>query len=81
MGTVDPRAARSHALDMREAIGNSFAVDETGGVYIVTDGALYRFDAGADGHAARDCGAQPYDNTGADQARPDPGTARAPRRR
>jgi len=26
-------------------MGNSFAVDETGGVYIVTDKALYRFDA------------------------------------
>ena len=32
-----------------EPIGNSFAVDETGGVYIVTDEALYRFDAAADG--------------------------------
>ena len=28
-----------------EPIGNSFAVDETGGVFIVTDGAMYRFDA------------------------------------
>src|SRR5438552_1561465 len=30
-----------------EAIGNSFAVDETGGVFIVSDHAMYRFDAGA----------------------------------
>src|SRR5206468_10967571 len=29
-----------------EAIGNSFAVDETGGVFIVSDHAMYRFDAG-----------------------------------
>ena len=29
------------------AIGNSFAIGEDGGVYIVTDGALYRFDAGS----------------------------------
>jgi hypothetical protein len=28
-----------------EPIGNSFAVDEQGGVYIVTDAALYRFEA------------------------------------
>ena len=28
-----------------EGISNSFAVDETGGVYIVSDRALYRFDA------------------------------------
>jgi len=36
-------------LDTKEPIGNSFAVDETGGVFIVTDAALYRFDAAADG--------------------------------
>ena len=35
--------------DTKEPIGNSHAVDETGGVYIVTDGALYRFDAAAAG--------------------------------
>jgi hypothetical protein len=27
-----------------EAIGNSFAMDDTGGVFVVTDGAQYRFD-------------------------------------
>jgi hypothetical protein len=32
-----------------EGIGNSFAVDETGGVFIATDHAMYRFDAGDDG--------------------------------
>jgi hypothetical protein len=32
-----------------EQITNSFAVDERGGVFIVTDAALYRFDAGPDG--------------------------------
>jgi hypothetical protein len=37
------------SLATNESIGNSFAVDETGGVYIVSDGALYRFDAAADG--------------------------------
>jgi len=32
-----------------EGISNSFAVDETGGVYIVSDRALYRFDASSKG--------------------------------
>ena len=33
------------SVDTGEPIGNSFAVDETGGVFIVTDRAMYRFDA------------------------------------
>ena len=33
------------SIDTGEPIGNSFAVDETGGVFIVTDKAMYRFDA------------------------------------
>jgi hypothetical protein len=32
-----------------EGISNSFAVDETGGVYVVSDHALYRFDASKKG--------------------------------
>ncbi len=49
VGYVDPAtgAVRSRALG--EPIGNSFAVDEENGVYIVTDAALYRFEAGAGG--------------------------------
>ena len=45
VGTVDP-ASGAVEVDRHSAepIGNSFAVDETGGVYIVTDRALYRFD-------------------------------------
>ena len=35
-----------------EGISNSFAVDETGGVYIVSDRALYRFDANSNGGPA-----------------------------
>ena len=45
-------AARCRSLDLGEQIGNSFAVDETGGVFIVSDGALYRFDATAAGAPA-----------------------------
>ena len=43
--TVDPASKTIRSLDTEEPIGNSFAVDDTGGVFIVTDEALYRFDA------------------------------------
>jgi hypothetical protein len=51
------------AFDTKERNSNSFTVDETGGVFIVTDGALYRFDAAADGTPAVTW-RQTYDNTG-----------------
>jgi hypothetical protein len=45
VGKVHPRSGRIRARTLRgEGITNSFAVDETGGVYVVTDRALYRFD-------------------------------------
>jgi hypothetical protein len=49
VGTVDPASGAVKSLDTHEKIGNSFAVDETMGVYIVTDAALYRFAPAADG--------------------------------
>ena len=49
VGTVDPASGAVTARNLAEAIGNSFAVDQTGGVFIVTDRALYRFDAARDG--------------------------------
>jgi hypothetical protein len=49
VGTVDPGSGAVKKIDTGEPIGNSFAVDETGGVFIVTDGAMYRFDPAADG--------------------------------
>jgi hypothetical protein len=50
VGTIDRDSGRvrRHRLE-GEGISNSFAVDDTGGVYIVSDAALYRFDAGAGG--------------------------------
>jgi hypothetical protein len=50
VGTVDRNsgAVRTLRLD-GEGISNSFAVDETGGVFIVSDRALYRFGAAPDG--------------------------------
>jgi hypothetical protein len=49
VGNVDPESGRIRAIRLREQIANSFAVDETGGVFIVTDAALYRFDADPNG--------------------------------
>jgi hypothetical protein len=49
VGFIEPGSGAVHSIAMHEPIGNSFAVDETGGVFIVTDGALYRFDVGAGG--------------------------------
>src|SRR5437588_6111047 len=49
VGTIDQGSGAVKVLDTHEPIGNSFAVDETGGVYIVSDGGLCRFDAAADG--------------------------------
>ena len=45
VGTIEPASGAVRSIDTREPIGNSFAVDETGGVYIVTDKAMFRFDA------------------------------------
>jgi hypothetical protein len=63
VGTVDPASGSVKSIDLAEAIGNSFAVDETGGVYIVSDRALYRFDPAADGTPAVTW-SETYANTG-----------------
>ena len=47
VGTIDPVGGTVQSMRLAgEMIGNSFAVDETGGVFIVSDHAMYRFDAG-----------------------------------
>ena len=47
VGVVDPAsgATRATRLPNSETVGNSIAVDETGGVFVVSDHALYRFRA------------------------------------
>ncbi len=46
VGTIDRGDGTVWTMRLAgEGISNSFAVDETGGVYIVSDRALYRFDA------------------------------------
>lgn len=50
VGTLEPETGMISTLQLEgEVITNSFAVDETGGVFINSDHAMYRFDAGASG--------------------------------
>ena len=49
VGTVNQKTGTVRGRDLGEPIGNSVAVDETGGVFIVSDEALYRFDANRKG--------------------------------
>ncbi len=49
VGNVDPGTGALRSVALGEGISNSFSIDETGGVYIVSDRALYRFDAGPGG--------------------------------
>jgi hypothetical protein len=59
VGTIDPASGEIKSIQLKneqgvnEEIANSFAVDETGGVFIVSSTALYRFDADADGDPVR----------------------------
>ncbi|MPZ68660.1 MAG: hypothetical protein GEU71_03935 [Actinobacteria bacterium] len=51
VGTVARDSGEATVMQLEgEAIANSFAVDDSGGVYIVSDHAFYRFDADLDGH-------------------------------
>ncbi|HYI37536.1 MAG TPA: hypothetical protein VEX39_13055 [Thermoleophilaceae bacterium] len=61
--TVDPVSGRMRSTNLGSPISNSFAVDETGGVYIAADDALHRLDAAADGTPRRTW-RQPYRNSG-----------------
>jgi hypothetical protein len=63
VGTIDPADGAVRALNLAEAIGNSFSVDQTGGVFIVTDRAMYRFDPAPDGSPSVTW-REPYPNIG-----------------
>ncbi|MGH2694439.1 MAG: two-component regulator propeller domain-containing protein [Actinomycetota bacterium] len=53
VGYVDRKSGDVSSLRLEdETISNSFAVDEDGGVYIVSDRALYRFEKGGEGRPA-----------------------------
>ncbi|MDQ1741329.1 MAG: hypothetical protein QOE53_2981 [Pseudonocardiales bacterium] len=49
VGTIDPASGTVRSRPLGEGIANSFAVENTGAVYIVTDNAMYRLEAGATG--------------------------------
>ena len=64
VGSLDPKSGRvlgTHRTG--EAIGNSFAVDDSGGVFVVTDQAQYRYDAKRSG-APKLSWRRRYDNVG-----------------
>jgi hypothetical protein len=50
--TIDPSSGALHSLALHEETENSFAVDETGGVFVVSTRALYRLDAAPSGAPA-----------------------------
>ena len=52
VGAVDPESGATTTLPLGETITNSFAVDETGGIYIVTTKAMYRLDLDESGTPA-----------------------------
>jgi hypothetical protein len=62
VGWVNPGTGAIHARELGERIHNSFAVDETGGVFIVSDRALYRFEARSG--EVRTIWERPYANIG-----------------
>lgn len=64
VGTVDEHSGAVRTTGLGEGIDNSVAVDADGSVYVVSDRALYRMRAGADGTPATVWRA-PYATTGA----------------
>jgi hypothetical protein len=63
VGTIDQASGTIRSLELGEVIGNSFAVDEAGGVFMVTEAALYRLEAAPDGTPVISW-REPYENVG-----------------
>ena len=63
VGTVDPASGAVASRALGEPISNSFTVDESGDIYIVTDAALYRMRADGGG-VPQDVWRVGYDNDG-----------------
>ncbi|MBV8358842.1 MAG: hypothetical protein JO189_13025 [Deltaproteobacteria bacterium] len=49
VGYVNPTSGTINVVDLNETISKSFATDEDGGVYVVSNYALYRFEIGPGG--------------------------------
>ena len=76
VGTVDPATGVVRSRSLGEGIGNSFAVDSDGSVFVVSNSALYRFEADAAG-APVVSWREPYPNDGTQksgQSQPGSGT-------
>ena len=63
IGFVDPETGHVESISTGEPVGNSFAVDDDGGVFVVTDAAMYRFDVSRSGKP-RVTWREPYANIG-----------------
>jgi hypothetical protein len=63
VGTVDPASGAVRSRPLGEKIANSFAVEDSGAVYVVTDAALYRLAPGAGGVPAP-VWREAYENSG-----------------
>lgn len=63
IGVIGPESGQVRTLTLGEEIENSFAVDDGGGVFIVSDVALYRLDADSTG-APSITWREVYQNTG-----------------
>jgi hypothetical protein len=63
VGTVDPASGAVRSRPLGEKIANSFAVEDSGAVYVVTDAALYRLEADATG-APQTVWREVYENSG-----------------
>jgi len=64
VGAINPGSGATTVLPLDETITNSFAVDETGGIYIVTTKAMYRLEL-ADTGAPEVTWREEYANIGA----------------
>ena len=62
VGTITPDSGQVRVIDLSEEISHGLAADEGGGVYVVTDSALHRLTAGADG-TPQDTWRTTYDGT------------------
>ena len=77
VGWVDPKSGELFQTDLGEVISNSFAVGQGGAVYIVSDGALYRLEAGERGPEV--VWRAPYGNTGTQKSgQTSPGSGTTP---
>ncbi len=78
VGAIDQASGATQVVPLGETITNSFAVDETGGIYLVTTKAIYRLDL-SDGGAPEVTWHEEYANSGvAKPGQTSPGSGTTP---